>query len=175
MTQHEFGRRKANVSFMQPTFLQDASAAPTSYLYGVAKCGSEPAPPNFCYDKKVSWTRSRTSIRFDENLDTIATAILPPTYPRTLAGRDSNRIGNNNTHTKMSAMRNAVQRRKYRERAQPLERQKLGLLEKHKVRPDIYKPARRAATHSRSRSSPIHPAGIQLALLPLSCLSLTHR
>ncbi|KAL1879974.1 hypothetical protein VTK73DRAFT_6554 [Phialemonium thermophilum] len=32
----------------------------------------------------------------------------------------------------MSSMRNAVQRRAHRERAQPLERQRLGLLEKHK-------------------------------------------
>jgi hypothetical protein len=31
-------------------------------------------------------------------------------------------------------MRNAVQRRNHKERAQPLERQKWGLLEKHKVR-----------------------------------------
>lgn len=30
-------------------------------------------------------------------------------------------------------MRNAVQRRPHRERAQPLERRRLGLLEKHKV------------------------------------------
>lgn len=34
----------------------------------------------------------------------------------------------------MSSMRNAVQRRPHRERAQPLERRRLGLLEKHKVR-----------------------------------------
>jgi len=34
----------------------------------------------------------------------------------------------------MSSMRNAVQRRNHKERAQPLERQKWGLLEKHKVR-----------------------------------------
>lgn len=33
----------------------------------------------------------------------------------------------------MSSMRNAVQRRNHKERAQPLERQKWGLLEKHKV------------------------------------------
>lgn len=33
----------------------------------------------------------------------------------------------------MSSMRNAVQRRNHRERAQPLERQKWGILEKHKV------------------------------------------
>lgn len=32
----------------------------------------------------------------------------------------------------MSSMRNAVQRRSHRERAQPLERQRLGMLEKHK-------------------------------------------
>lgn len=35
----------------------------------------------------------------------------------------------------MSSMRNAVARRPHRERAQPLERQRLGLLEKHKVCP----------------------------------------
>lgn len=34
----------------------------------------------------------------------------------------------------MSSMRNAVARRPHRERAQPLERRRLGLLEKHKVR-----------------------------------------
>jgi hypothetical protein len=34
----------------------------------------------------------------------------------------------------MSSMRNAVQRRNHKERAQPLERQKWGLLEKKKVR-----------------------------------------
>lgn len=34
----------------------------------------------------------------------------------------------------MSSMRNAVSRRSHRERAQPLERRRLGLLEKHKVR-----------------------------------------
>ena len=33
----------------------------------------------------------------------------------------------------MSSMRNAVQRRNHRERGQPEERQKWGLLEKHKV------------------------------------------
>jgi len=33
----------------------------------------------------------------------------------------------------MSSMRNAVQRRNHRERAQPLEREKWGVLEKHKV------------------------------------------
>lgn len=33
----------------------------------------------------------------------------------------------------MSSMRNAIQRRPHRERAQPLERRRLGLLEKHKV------------------------------------------
>jgi hypothetical protein len=33
----------------------------------------------------------------------------------------------------MSSMRNAVQRRNHKERAQPLERQKWGVLEKHKV------------------------------------------
>lgn len=33
----------------------------------------------------------------------------------------------------MSSMRNAVARRPHRERAQPLERRRLGLLEKHKV------------------------------------------
>lgn len=33
----------------------------------------------------------------------------------------------------MSSMRNAVQRRNHRERGQPQERQRLGLLEKHKV------------------------------------------
>lgn len=35
----------------------------------------------------------------------------------------------------MSSMRNAVQRRNHRERAQPLEREKWGILEKHKVTP----------------------------------------
>lgn len=39
----------------------------------------------------------------------------------------------NKSHTTtMSSMRNAVQRRNHKERAQPLERQKWGLLEKHK-------------------------------------------
>lgn len=33
----------------------------------------------------------------------------------------------------MSSMRNAVQRRNHKERGQPEERQRLGLLEKHKV------------------------------------------
>jgi hypothetical protein len=37
----------------------------------------------------------------------------------------------------MSSMRNAVQRRNHKERAQPLERQKWGLLEKKKVRFDL--------------------------------------
>lgn len=37
----------------------------------------------------------------------------------------------------MSSMRNAVQRRPHRERAQPLERRRLGLLEKHKVSPPL--------------------------------------
>lgn len=37
----------------------------------------------------------------------------------------------------MSSMRNAVQRRPHRERAQPLERRRLGLLEKHKVCPPL--------------------------------------
>jgi len=36
-------------------------------------------------------------------------------------------------NVKMSSMRNAVQRRNHKERAQPLERSKWGLLEKHKV------------------------------------------
>lgn len=35
----------------------------------------------------------------------------------------------------MSSMRNAVQRRNHKERAQPLEREKWGILEKHKVSP----------------------------------------
>nr|POE79423.1 u3 small nucleolar rna-associated protein 11 [Quercus suber] len=39
---------------------------------------------------------------------------------------------NSRCAVKMSSMRNAVQRRNHRERAQPLERQKWGLLEKHK-------------------------------------------
>ena len=34
----------------------------------------------------------------------------------------------------MSSMRNAVQRRNHKERAQPVEREKWGVLEKHKVR-----------------------------------------
>ena len=33
----------------------------------------------------------------------------------------------------MSSMRNAVQRRNHKERAQPREREKWGVLEKHKV------------------------------------------
>ena len=33
----------------------------------------------------------------------------------------------------MSSMRNAVQRRNHKERAQPKSREKLGILEKHKV------------------------------------------
>ena len=37
----------------------------------------------------------------------------------------------------MSSMRNAVQRRNYKERAQPVEREKWGVLEKHKVRKDV--------------------------------------
>lgn len=40
----------------------------------------------------------------------------------------------------MSSMRNAVQRRNHKERAQPLERQKWGVLEKHKVCPTIIPP-----------------------------------
>lgn len=35
---------------------------------------------------------------------------------------------------KMSSLRNSIQRRNHKERAQPLERRRLGLLEKHKVR-----------------------------------------
>ena len=33
----------------------------------------------------------------------------------------------------MSSMRNAVQRRNHKERAQPVERERYGILEKHKV------------------------------------------
>lgn len=36
----------------------------------------------------------------------------------------------------MSSLRNSIQRRNHKERAQPLERKRLGLLEKHKVRDD---------------------------------------
>lgn len=36
-------------------------------------------------------------------------------------------------------MRNAVQRRNHRERAQPIEREKWGILEKHKVGPTLTK------------------------------------
>lgn len=39
----------------------------------------------------------------------------------------------------MSSMRNAVQRRNHRERAQPIEREKWGILEKHKVGPTLTK------------------------------------
>lgn len=48
----------------------------------------------------------------------------------------------------MSSMRNAVQRRNHRERAQPLEREKWGILEKHKVNPPrkLYK--YRGANHT---------------------------
>lgn len=35
----------------------------------------------------------------------------------------------------MSTLRNAVQRRNHKERAQPKDREKWGILEKHKVRP----------------------------------------
>lgn len=40
-------------------------------------------------------------------------------------------------------MRNAIQRRSHRERAQPVEREKWGVLEKHKVRKESLLPSER--------------------------------
>lgn len=54
----------------------------------------------------------------------------------------------------MSSMRNAVQRRNHKERAQPKEREKWGVLEKHKVGFAIYKDSSVAMTDCDSRIIP---------------------
>ena len=56
----------------------------------------------------------------------------------------------------MSSMRNAVQRRNHKERAQPLERQKWGLLEKHKVGSfPLFQSARNIPTSRTTKSTTI--------------------
>lgn len=60
--------------------------------------------------------------------------VRKPSTPSTLSLNLPSTLGTytqNNTAS-MSSMRNAVQRRNHKERAQPLERQKWGILEKHK-------------------------------------------
>lgn len=62
----------------------------------------------------------------------------------------------NHTSPAMSSLRNAVNRRVHRERAQPKERERFGILEKAKVRAS---PTRRLPTASTSLGFLLPPAG----------------
>lgn len=69
----------------------------------------------------------------------------------------------------MSSMRNAVTRRVHRERAQPAERERLGILEKHKVR-RVDSPSERHLTYHRIT---LHAPRTSMRRKPV-CISLKH-